>query len=133
MQDRPWICTNCYHFRSRAVVEALPNEFFDSLAGEWNTWEARQEYELRACAATATWVCEHCAATGSFVPEDSPTGGGIMNDLIYETIAAKLQEAGYPVDAFSAECDLGDHAHCAGRNRFQSGTFLDRCQCSCHG
>ena len=111
MQDRIWVCTNCWHFRSRALVEALSPEFFASLAGEWIRWEERQEYERRARAATATWICEHCAATGSIVPEDSPKGAEMMNDLLYETIAAKLQEAGYPVKAFSAECDAGDHAH----------------------
>ena len=35
------------------------------------------------------------------------------NDLLFEQFAAALQEAGYDVPLYSAECDHGDHVHCA--------------------
>lgn len=78
--------------------------------------------------------CPSCAAIGQFVPDSSPDFAEFANDLVFEAYAATLQEAGYEVLAYSAQCDHGSHRLCDGKNRFvgEIPASFDRCFCPCH-
>ena len=54
-------------------------------------------------------------------------------DLVFEAYAKALQEAGYEIPEYSAECDHGKHRDCSGKSRLTDvPTRLERCWCLCH-
>lgn len=71
--DDRWICVSCRRFRPRLDTEGHDGQ------------NLRPE----------TLRCPACGAIGPFVPEGSPAGAAIANDLTIEAYAARLREAGY--------------------------------------
>lgn len=88
----------------------------------------------RGDVAVRDLKCPSCSAVGQLVPESSSEFAEFANDLVFSSYAAKLQEAGYEVLAYSAQCDHRDHRHCDGKNRL-AGEIpppFERCSCPCH-
>jgi hypothetical protein len=83
-----------------------------------------------ASSGTADWKCSSCGAIGQFASDSSPQFAELANDLLFEALAASIQEAGYEVLAYSAQCDKGDHGRCLGTNRLTAECL--KCLCECH-
>lgn len=115
--ERPtlWLCRKCWRIMPRTEAEKLP---------------------LRQCAPSGTtdWKCSACGAIGQFAPDSSPEFARFANDLVFGAYAARLQEAGYEVLEYSAQCDHGNHGHCTGKSRLTGRIFppFNRCCCECH-
>jgi len=111
-QPTLWLCTKCWRILPRADAEKL------SLA-------------QGAPTGAADWKCPSCGAIGQFASDSSPEFAEFANDLVFSALAASMQEAGYDVLAYSAQCDKGDHEQCPGTNRAGEPLF-ERCRCECH-
>lgn len=101
-----WICTKCWTIMPRAEAEAL------AVGGK--------------DAITTRCRCSSCGTIGQFASDSSEEFCGFANDLAFDAFAAHLQKAGYEGFApiYSQECDHGDHAHCAGKNRLRRLVIL---------
>jgi hypothetical protein len=91
-----------------------------------------EKLPMDQCTANETkdWRCSWCGAIGQFASESIPEWHEFVVDLTYEDLAARLQEAGYEVIMYSAECDRGDHGDCFGKNRVTENSRW--CGCTCH-
>ena len=85
----------------------------------------------RTHAERADWQCTSCGAVGTFASDSSDEWRQFANDLLFDQFAASVQRAGYEVEAYSQQCDHGDHEHCSGKNRLSIPNF-ERCLCNCH-
>ncbi len=94
----------------------------------------KRSVDLCAPGGTTDWKCSSCGAIGQFASDSSPQWAEFANDLVLEAYLAALQQAGYEVVEYSAQCAHGNHGLCAGKNRLTGKipSPLDRCFCECH-
>ena len=113
-----WICRKCWRIMPRTEAE-------------------KRSADQCAPGGTADWKCSSCGAVGEFASDSSPEWAEFANDLVHEAYSEALQQAGYEVLEYSAQCDHGDHGHCTGKNRITEEIpphldWFKRCFCECH-